>query len=164
MGLVPILWTSTPDGGKFDSNDWRVAGGLINGTQSFNIFQDIMRNATTFDTGFITLQHDLFEITVDLAVGYTLDAALSHTPKFALHPIGECLGYPEGNLYRETTSNTSFPYANLTAGGVDVDGDGDVDVKNLDRTKNAGSTTTVRFWTSVTVVGLTLLSQLLLLL
>jgi hypothetical protein len=33
---------------------------------------------------FITLQHDLFEITVDLAVGYTLDAALSHQPKFAV--------------------------------------------------------------------------------
>lgn len=31
---------------------------------------------------FISLQHDLFEITVDLAVGYFLDAALNHTPKF----------------------------------------------------------------------------------
>lgn len=31
---------------------------------------------------FIVLQHDLFEISVDLAVGYTLDAALNHQPKF----------------------------------------------------------------------------------
>jgi F0F1-type ATP synthase assembly protein I len=31
---------------------------------------------------FISLQHDLFEITVDLAVGYFLDTALNHTPKF----------------------------------------------------------------------------------
>jgi len=33
---------------------------------------------------FITLQHDLFEITVDLAVGYTLEAALDHVPKFSV--------------------------------------------------------------------------------
>ena len=33
---------------------------------------------------FIVLQHDLFEITADLAVGYTLDAALSHNPKFTV--------------------------------------------------------------------------------
>jgi len=31
---------------------------------------------------FIVLQHDLFEITVDLAVGYTLNAALTHNPAF----------------------------------------------------------------------------------
>lgn len=37
---------------------------------------------------FITLQHDLFEITVDLAVGYTLDAALAHVPKFSVRPSG----------------------------------------------------------------------------
>lgn len=31
---------------------------------------------------FISLQHDLFEITVDIAVGYTIDLALTHEPKF----------------------------------------------------------------------------------
>lgn len=31
---------------------------------------------------FIVLQHDLFEITVDLAIGYTLNAALTHNPPF----------------------------------------------------------------------------------
>jgi len=31
---------------------------------------------------FISLQHDLFEIEVDLAVGYTIDAALNNDPKF----------------------------------------------------------------------------------
>ena len=33
-------------------------------------------------TRFISLQHDLFEITVDIAVGYTIDLALTHEPKF----------------------------------------------------------------------------------
>jgi len=46
-----------------------------------------------------------------------------------LQPVGKCAGLPAGNLYRETSSNTTFPYRNLTAGGVDVDGDGKVDIK-----------------------------------
>ncbi len=33
---------------------------------------------------FIVLQHDLFEVTVDLAVGYTLNAALTHNPPFTV--------------------------------------------------------------------------------
>lgn len=33
---------------------------------------------------FIVLQHDLYEVTVDLAVGYTLDTALNHTPSFSV--------------------------------------------------------------------------------
>jgi hypothetical protein len=33
---------------------------------------------------FIVLQHDLYEVTVDLAVGYTLNAALSHNPAFSV--------------------------------------------------------------------------------
>lgn len=69
MGLTPIMWTSTPDGGKFDSNgnkqlffsciaidqviaDWRVAGGMLTGTQAFAVFQTILSNATTFPTGY----------------------------------------------------------------------------------------------------------------
>lgn len=72
MGLVPIIWTSTPDGGKFDSNgmyrldvpaarevktivssDWRVAGGLITGPQALEIFKTILNNGTTLDTGYV---------------------------------------------------------------------------------------------------------------
>lgn len=107
MGMVPIIWTSSPTGGPFDTNgmpsfflyrngawsqfsgisDWRVAGGQVNGTYSFETFEAILGNATTLDTGFIVLQHDLFEITVDLATGYTLPAALNHDPKFNVRAI-----------------------------------------------------------------------------
>lgn len=38
---------------------------------------------------FIVLEHDLFEITVDLAVGYTLNAALTHNPPFTVSPFIE---------------------------------------------------------------------------
>jgi len=111
MGMVPIVWTRTPSGAQFDTNDWKVAGGLVNGTDSFNIFQSILGNATLLDTGFIVLQHDLFEITVDLAIGYQLNAALTHNPPFNLQPIGQCSKIPTSDLYRECTTNTTFPYA-----------------------------------------------------
>jgi hypothetical protein len=35
-------------------------------------------------SSFIVLQHDLYEVTVDLAVGYTLNAALTHDPPFSV--------------------------------------------------------------------------------
>ncbi len=78
------------------------------------------------------MQHDIHEITVDLAVGYTLDAALNHNPKFTLKAIGECTNTPTTNLYLETTQNTTFPYANRTK--ADIDGDG-----TPETTKGAGA-------------------------
>src|SRR5260221_9417721 len=51
MGMVPILWTQSPGGNKFDTNDWRVAGGVVNGTYAYNTFQTILNDATTLDTG-----------------------------------------------------------------------------------------------------------------
>jgi hypothetical protein len=104
MGLVPIIWTRTDDGHSFDTFDWMVAGGTVPGTTSFAEFQSILGNASTLNTGwvfpssllmkpsltpsrFAVLQHDLYEITVDLAVGYTLNAALTHNPPFTVCPL-----------------------------------------------------------------------------
>lgn len=50
-------------------------------------FQSILGNATQMDNGFIVLEHDLFEQTVDLAIGYTLPAAQSHSPAFTVRQI-----------------------------------------------------------------------------
>ncbi|KAG6828835.1 hypothetical protein H0H87_000626 [Tephrocybe sp. NHM501043] len=128
MGLVPIMWTRAPDGHQFDTNDWQVAGGMVTGPSSFATFQSILGNATTLDTGFIVLQHDLYEITVDLAVGYTLNTALTHNPAFKLEAIGKCTNTPTSNLYFESTTNTTFPSYNNTEKGFDIDGDGTVDL------------------------------------
>ncbi|KAF7297161.1 NodB-like proteiny domain-containing protein [Mycena indigotica] len=110
MGLVPIIWTRTPSGASFDTFDWRVAGGVVDGTTSFNTFQNILSNATTLDTGFCVLQHDLYEITVDLALGYTMNAALSHNPAFNLESIGRCNKIPATNMFVESNVNKSFPF------------------------------------------------------
>jgi len=116
MGMAPIIWTRTDVSGPFDTNDWRVAGGIVTAQQQQQIFNSILGNATTLDTGFIVLQHDLFQLTVDLARGFTLQAAQAHNPPFALKPIGTCLGWPAEDLYLETTTNKTFPYNNSTSG------------------------------------------------
>jgi len=118
MGMRPIIWTSGPQG-PFDTFDWEVAGGLVNGTDSFAAFQNILSTATSLNTGFIVLEHDLFEITVDLAIGYTLNAAMTNNPPFKLEPIGTCSKMPPTDLYLETNTNTTFPFTNHT---VDISG------------------------------------------
>ena len=51
MGLVPIMWTSTPTAGKFDTNDWQVPAGLVTGEESVESFLSILGNASILDTG-----------------------------------------------------------------------------------------------------------------
>ncbi|KAG6902574.1 hypothetical protein C0995_014580 [Termitomyces sp. Mi166 len=140
MGLVPIMWTRTP-------GDWKVAGGMVAGPDSFATFQNILSNATVIDTGFIVLQHDLYQITVDLAIGYTLNAALTHNPPFKLEAIGKCSNLPASNLYFESSTNNTFPSYNNSNGGFDIDGDGVLDLKS------AGFTNTVPFFSAVIVAG-----------
>jgi peptidoglycan/xylan/chitin deacetylase (PgdA/CDA1 family) len=116
MGMIPIMWTSAPNGGTFDTFDWRVPGGLVNGVQQYKQFTEILKQASQLNNGFIVLQHDLYEISVDLAIGFTLDAALKHNSPFKLQPIGECSKIPTNNLYLESNTNQTFPFKNSTSG------------------------------------------------
>ncbi|KAG2157813.1 carbohydrate esterase family 4 protein [Suillus bovinus] len=120
MGMVPVIWTSTGTGATFDTNDWKVPGGVVTGSQSFATFEAILSNATMLNTGFVVLEHDLYAQTVDLAIGYTLPAAMNFTPTLTLDSIGHCNGIPSTNLYRESNQNTSFPYPNSTSGDSSV--------------------------------------------
>jgi hypothetical protein len=36
----------------FFFSDWRVAGGQVTGPQSFEVYQQIMKNATNINTGY----------------------------------------------------------------------------------------------------------------
>ncbi|TFK26208.1 hypothetical protein FA15DRAFT_755226 [Coprinopsis marcescibilis] len=138
MGMVPIMWTRAPSGESFDTNDWMVAAGNVNGTESFETFEDILNTATAMDHGFIVLQHDLYEITVDLAMGFTLPHALAFNPSLTLEPIGQCIGKPTRDLYLESNTNKTFPYPSPDpTAGVDTDGDGVVDTKSGDGGKTS---------------------------
>ncbi|KAF8592155.1 carbohydrate esterase family 4 protein [Ramaria rubella] len=87
MGLQLIIWTSTTLD-QFDTNDWKIPGGLSTGPSSFMQFQNILQNTRMrcdmLNMGFIVLEHNLYQQTVDLAVGYTIPYAQQHQPPFSM--------------------------------------------------------------------------------
>ncbi|KIY49943.1 glycoside hydrolase/deacetylase, partial [Fistulina hepatica ATCC 64428] len=123
MGMVPIIWTRTSEGVSFDTNDWRIVSGEVTGEESYDTFENILGNVTELDTGFIVLEHDLWDQCVDIAIGYTLQSALNFDPQLTLKPIGNCTGKPETDMYLQSNTNTSFPYRNSTVTN-DTSGDG----------------------------------------
>ncbi|KAG9105334.1 chitin deacetylase, partial [Ceratobasidium sp. 392] len=116
MNLTPVIWTGVGQD-EFDTSDWRIPGGTANGTSSYAAFNKILTKATTLDTGFIVLQHDLYQETVDLAVGYILPDALSHEPKFALSSVSHCLHQPLEDAYAETSTKGTTGGNGTTGGG-----------------------------------------------
>lgn len=112
MGLTPVMWSGT----EFDTTDWNIPGGRATGVSSLAKFRDILATAETMDTGFIVLSHDLYQQTVDLAVGYMIPQALDEG-KWKLKSISDCLGWRAGNSYLETSDNsTVINNKNSTAG------------------------------------------------
>ncbi|TBU47379.1 hypothetical protein BD309DRAFT_978310 [Dichomitus squalens] len=111
MGLQTSIWTRISPTATFDTGDFDIAGGLITSAQVLNNWENIIGNATTIDHGFIVLEHDLFQQTVDIATGYILPDALAHQPPFKIEPIISCLGKPMQDAYIETNDNTSNPIA-----------------------------------------------------
>jgi len=110
MGLTPVIWSSVTANGtttNFDTTDWNIPGGLATGESSLAKFDTILNTyVPQLDTGFIVLEHDLYQETVDLAVGYVLPMAIA-SGKFHLKSIISCLGYPLSEAYIETSSNST---------------------------------------------------------
>lgn len=52
-----------------------MAQGTANATASLSAFETILDLASNLKTGFIVLEHDLYQVTVDMAVGFFLQLA-----------------------------------------------------------------------------------------
>jgi hypothetical protein len=61
------------------------------------------------NSGFIVLEHDLFQQTVEVATGYILPDALARKPAFNITPIITCLDRPISEAYVETNDNKTNP-------------------------------------------------------
>ncbi|KAF8329453.1 uncharacterized protein EI90DRAFT_2997168 [Cantharellus anzutake] len=108
MDLIPILWhvhLTSSGSTEFDTNDWKIPGGTATGDSSYTAFQQILSLAASLSTGFIVLEHDLYQQTVMMAIGYFLPLAFNQTSSLKLQPINECLGISLANVYEETNSN-----------------------------------------------------------
>lgn len=109
MGLTPVMWTRLSPTATFDTGDFNVNGGSISSSEVIANWNAIMGNATSIQTGFIVLEHDLFQQTVDLATGYILPEALAHQPAFKMMPVITCLNKPLADAYIETNNNSTNP-------------------------------------------------------
>ena len=126
MGLTPILWTRISPLATFDTDgtfggkniltlwlisyksDFNVNGGITTVGQVLTNWEEILGNASTIDTGFIVLEHDLFQQAVDIATGYILPDALA-AKKFQIEPVITCLNKPLADAYIETNDKKPNP-------------------------------------------------------
>ncbi len=72
-------------------------------------WKNILGNATTMNSGFIVLEHDLFPQAVEAATGYILPDAIAHQPPFKIEPVITCLNKPLRDAYVETNDNKTNP-------------------------------------------------------
>jgi peptidoglycan/xylan/chitin deacetylase (PgdA/CDA1 family) len=116
MGFTPVMWSAYEDV-AFDTDDWNIPGGGATGQSSFTHFQRILEEyAPRLDAGFIVLEHDLYQQTVDLAVGYFLPLAMQS--KYLLRSVIDCLHRPLSEAYIETFANrtiTPIPISSAAA-------------------------------------------------
>jgi peptidoglycan/xylan/chitin deacetylase (PgdA/CDA1 family) len=111
MGLTPVIWTRLSPLATFDTNDFNIAGGLTTVSQVLLNWELILSNASQINTGFIVLEHDLFQQSVDVAIGYILPDAQAHQPALTIKPVVSCLNKPMKDAYIETNDNTTNPPA-----------------------------------------------------
>jgi len=123
MGLTPVIWSRISPLATFDTDDFNIAGGGTTVQQVLQNWENIIGNATTRDTGFIVLEHDLFEQSVEVATGYILPDAQAHNPPFTIQPVISCLKQDMANAYIETNDNSTNPpaiSAAVSAGAVTI--------------------------------------------
>ncbi|KII93728.1 carbohydrate esterase family 4 protein [Plicaturopsis crispa FD-325 SS-3] len=112
MGLTPIIWTRISPMATFDTEDFEISGGTVTVQQVMQNWESILGNASTINNGFIVLEHDLFQQTVDVATGYILPDALAHkNPSFKIEPVVSCLNKPLTDAYIELNDNKTNPPA-----------------------------------------------------
>lgn len=101
MNLIPVIWTEA-----FDTEDWSVNSGAIS-TDLMAGYNKMLDTLPTLSNGVISLQHDWYQGTVDLALGYFLPAALSHNPAPNFQRVIDCQHQPIGASYVETLGTAS---------------------------------------------------------
>jgi len=110
MRQTPIMWTGVPTNNTvqyFDTTDWNIPGNRATGPSALSKFETILNDyVPMLNSGFIVLQHDIYQQTVDLAVGYILPMAIA-SGKYQLKSIIDCLGLPNSEAYVETSSNNT---------------------------------------------------------
>jgi len=119
MGLTPVIWTRLSPLATLDTGDFNIPAGTISPEQVVQNWEYIVGNSSSLNTGFIVLEHDLFQQTVQIATGYILPAALAEkNPPFNIKPVISCLNKPLQDAYIETNNNQSNPLPSVSRTSV----------------------------------------------
>jgi hypothetical protein len=89
--------------------DFDIHGGLTNVQQVLFNWENIMSNVYNMNNGFIVLEHDLFQQTVEVATGYILPDALARKPALNITPVISCMERSLSEAYVETNDNKTYP-------------------------------------------------------
>jgi hypothetical protein len=89
--------------------DYNIHGGITNVQQVLANWEGIMEHVDSMQNGFIVLEHDLFQQSVEVATGYILPDALARKPALNITTVVACLNMPPGNAYIETNNNQTNP-------------------------------------------------------
>jgi len=96
---------------RFDADvslpDFDIHSGTTTVQQVLSNWMGIMNNVSTRDSGFIVLEHDLFQQTVEVATGYILPDAMARG--LTIEPVYACLKKSIADTYVETNDNTTNP-------------------------------------------------------
>lgn len=87
--------------------DFDIQNGAFTVEGVLQSWEFILGNASQLDTGFIALQHDLYQQSVEVATGYILPDAIAQN--FDIGPVISCLNQPLENSYIETNDNSTNP-------------------------------------------------------
>ncbi|KAH6917424.1 chitin deacetylase [Coprinopsis sp. MPI-PUGE-AT-0042] len=109
MGLTPVIWTRTGPLSTFDTDDFNIHSGVTPVSKVLQNWENILSSAAALDHGFIVLEHDLFQESVEVATGYILPDALAHNPPFQILPVVQCIGRSIADAYIETNNNQTNP-------------------------------------------------------
>lgn len=111
MGLTPVMWTRISPLATYDTDDFDLHSGLTTADHVLQNWDYIKGNATAANmtTGWLSLQHDLFQQTVEIATGYLIPDALKNQPSFNVQPVISCLNKPMADAYVETNDNKTNP-------------------------------------------------------
>ena len=123
MGLQPVMWSRISATATFDTGgnntyfpciqythqglDFYINAGITNVDEVLQNWENIIGNASTRSTGFIVLEHDLFQQTVEVATGYILPDAIAH--QFTIKPVATCLNRTMSDAYIELNNNKTNP-------------------------------------------------------
>jgi hypothetical protein len=158
MGLTPVIWTSISGtdvnatfdtlGTSLNSPDYSISDLLpledfdllLGSTTSSEVLSTWTKifatTSSAIDTGFISLQHDIFLQAVEMATGYIHPDAIAS--KFDIKPIISCLHKDLDDAYAELLTNAS---SSASAAGPTVSSQSGVTTTSPSRAAIIGAVT-----------------------